>query len=398
VSSSIDPTSKAMASGETRIPGLDALRGLAAIGVAVHHYRFYFDAGPEWPILEPAYNGARFFVELFFVLSGYLLPQVYSHIGNYGELVVRRFARLFPLQWLTLLMVAAAQYLYSQIWGQPFIYTLNDGYNFLLNVLLLQQTGLQDGFSFNGPSWSISVEWIVNLVFFGFLLRPRLLLPCSFLLAVASVVLLAMSQPQIVVLKTSFGFLDTGLLRCGYGFFIGVMAAGLGSRLSGSRGGWLWDVLALAAGCLFLVFLASENLNTAKSSQILVVGFLLPLLVMACAKAPRVGRVLSIRPLTWLGDISYAVYLLHFPIQVVIFAFRQYLPVPLNSGEGLLAFVALVMMAAHLVFKYFEKPAQTFIRARLGRRTARHPARTPQPRPELALAGADAELPGGKAP
>lgn len=352
--------------GEARIPGLDALRGMAAIGVVILHYHMYFDAGPDLIIFYPAYKGAEFFVDLFFVLSGFLLTQVYSHITSYRELVVRRFARLFPLQWLTLFAVLIGQYFYTQAWDKPFIYQINDTYHFILNLLLLQQTGLQTGFSFNGPSWSISVEWIVNLLFFAILLRPRWILPSSIVFIVGSITLLAISQPNITNFGLSFGFLDTSLLRVFFGFFVGVIAAKiLHTRIVSSVGTTTWDVIALISSTTLLLFLGNKQINEILIMQVLAVGFVMPILVISCAKGINAGRLLAIKPLVWLGDISYAVYLTHFPLLLLVFGLRLHLPFSLNSGEGMLFVLLFIVSVSHIVFNYFERPAQRILRKKL---------------------------------
>lgn len=349
--------------GEARIPGLDALRGMAALGVVILHYHMYFDAGPDLIIFYPAYKGAEFFVDLFFVLSGFLLTQVYSHITSYRELVVRRFARLFPLQWLTLFAVLIGQYFYAQAWEKPFIYQINDTYHFILNLLLLQQTGLQAGFSFNGPSWSISVEWIVNLLFFAILLRPKWILPSSIIFITSSITLLAISQPNITNFGLSFGFIDTSLLRVFFGFFVGVIAAKfLHTSTVSAVGTTTWDVVALISATTLLLFLGNKQVNEILIMQVLSVGLLMPILVISCAKGIKAGRLLAIKPLVWLGDISYAVYLTHFPLLLLVFGFRPHLPFSLNSGEGMLAVLLFIVFVSHIVFNYFERPAQRFLR------------------------------------
>ncbi|OAH97527.1 hypothetical protein A1353_02670 [Methylomonas methanica] len=354
---------------EGRIPGLDALRGLAAISVAVFHYHYYYNAGPDLLVLLPVYNGSHFLVELFFVLSGFLLTQVYSNNHSYSGLVIRRVARLFPLQWLTLLLVAIEQYFFAEAYGKPFVYKINDSYHFLLNALLIQQVGLQSGFSFNGPSWSISVEWVVNLLFFGLMLSARLLLPCSILIAAGSVVLLAISQPSLTDLHLSFGFLDTGLLRVGFGFFVGVIAAKIVMYFQPQVNG-RWDLAALVNAVFLIYFLSSTPVNSLMPAQFVIVALVMPTLVIACSRGKIVGRILSIRPLTWLGDISYSVYLIHFPLLILIWGFRFKIPIALNSGEGLVCYTAIVMMTAHLVFNYFERPSQKLLLRYLSPRRA----------------------------
>lgn len=349
-----------------RIPGLDALRGIAALGVAIFHFHYYFDAGPNFLILQPFYNGAPFFVDLFFILSGFLLTQVYSHIKSYRELLIRRIARLFPLQWLSLILVMLGQYYYKLIYGTPFIYTFNDIYHFMLNIFLLQETGLQKGFSFNGPSWSISVEWIINLIFFIFINKSKRLIIASLILIASSLTLIVAFVGNLTYLTKLFGFLDTGLLKACFGFFIGVLTAKLANLIHHrNSANFAWDVITFLSLPALFYFLASTYINNMLGFQLAVVGLLMPLIIISVANGRIFKKLLSLRPLTWLGDISYAVYLLHFPIQIFIFMFRKHLPFPLNSGEALLCYLVLVTSISHLVFVYFERPAQTYVRNKL---------------------------------
>jgi peptidoglycan/LPS O-acetylase OafA/YrhL len=355
----------------SRIPGLDALRGLAAIGVVIHHYQLYFNAGPDLLILYPAYKGATFFVDLFFVLSGFLLVQVYSNSSSFLELVIKRFSRLFPLQWLTLVLVLVGQYFYTLAWGEPFIYKINDTYHFILNVLLLQSSGLQTGFSYNGPSWSISVEWLINLLFFALLLHRKFLVLGAILIAISGILLLSLCKSRINEWGMCFGVIDATLLRVAFGFFVGVIAAVLSMRFPAtvaSRNALCWDVIATTFGAIFIAFLCASSLNGIMFLQIIVVGFILPILVIACSRGKLAGGCLSIRPLLWLGDISYAVSLTHFCVLLLVFGIRKHLPVPLNSGEGMLATLAIVVLVSHVVFVYFERPAQSYLRVLLSMR------------------------------
>lgn len=350
----------------SRIPGLDALRGIAALGVAIFHFHYYFDAGPNFFVLLPFYNGAPFLVDLFFILSGFLLTQVYSNINSYLELLIRRIARLFPLQWLSLIIVMVGQYFYNLIYGKPFIYTLNDTYHFILNVFLLQETGLQKGFSFNGPSWSISVEWIINLIFFAFIQKAKLLITVSFIFIVASLALIVIFAGNLTYLIQLFGFLDTGLLKACFGFFVGVLTAKLVNHIHLKNNANLaWDIAAFICIPALLYFLASTRINNIIGFQVAAVGLLMPLMIVSISNGLIFKKLLAIKPLTWLGDISYAVYLLHFPIQIFIFMFRKHLPFPLNSGEAILCYLILVTTVSHFVFIYFERPAQTFMRNKL---------------------------------
>ena len=77
-----------------------------------------------------------------------------------------RFSRLYPLHLITLITVAAIQLINKQILGSFRIYEYNDVKHFVFNVFFMQGWGFTDGFSFNAPTWSVSVEIVVYVMFF----------------------------------------------------------------------------------------------------------------------------------------------------------------------------------------------------------------------------------------
>ena len=112
-------------------------------------------------LLAPFYRSGGYAVIFFFLLSGYVLSHAYlapQRRSAFARNLFARFARMAPLHYATMILVGAIQVWFVAREGMPFVYQFNDGWNFVLNVLFLQQSGLQTGYSFNGPSWSISVE------------------------------------------------------------------------------------------------------------------------------------------------------------------------------------------------------------------------------------------------
>ncbi|HEX6241571.1 MAG TPA: acyltransferase, partial [Polyangiales bacterium] len=158
-----------------RYRSLDAIRGIAAFGVMIFHYANHFGTAPFLSMrqLGWVYRRGSILVDVFFVMSGYLLATIYAGRRDVGTLIWRRVARLVPLHWLMLGVVTLLQMPILRRHGVTFVYLNYDPYHFLLNLLLLHCSGLGNGFSFDGPAWSISVEWIVNLALFPLLWLRR---------------------------------------------------------------------------------------------------------------------------------------------------------------------------------------------------------------------------------
>ena len=161
----------------TRLHELDSLRALAAIGVVGWHYASHFGAAPLPSLMAPFYRHGDLLVDFFFVLSGFVLARAYwndQRSATFTNNVRDRIARMYPLHFATLCAVGVMQWiLVNRLSSPPFVYLFNDTYDFVLNLLLLNRTGLERGFSFNGPSWSISTEFVVNVLFLAAIALPR---------------------------------------------------------------------------------------------------------------------------------------------------------------------------------------------------------------------------------
>lgn len=144
---------------------MDFLRFIAAAGIVVSHFTEKMDFDAKWKWLYNGDHSFGLFVDLFFIISGFVIAYVYidrvTDLAGYGAFLRRRFARLIPLHWATLLIfeimaIAAAAGLATAHTPQVF-----DQKCFVLNALLLHATGLCGHLSFNGPSWSISAEFFM---------------------------------------------------------------------------------------------------------------------------------------------------------------------------------------------------------------------------------------------
>ena len=165
-----------------RFYSLDVLRGLAALSIVFWHWQHFFFLGgkppsfagnqqPLFNIFFIFYNKGYFAVDLFFSLSGFIFYWLYSSQISNREILgkdffILRFSRLYPLHLLTLLWVAALHILFANVANTYFVYPYNDAYHFFLNLALASSWGLEKGYSFNGPVWSVSVEVLLYALFF----------------------------------------------------------------------------------------------------------------------------------------------------------------------------------------------------------------------------------------
>ena len=153
------------------------LRGIAALSVLIWHYQHFFFTDPNtfdvsqqpfYPLIQIFYLNGYFAVQLFWAISGFVLCHSYMSRteSSWRQFFWARFSRLYPLHLITLTTVAALQLLNQQILGSFSIYEYNDAKHFVFNVFFMQGWGFTDGFSFNAPTWSVSVEIVVYVMFF----------------------------------------------------------------------------------------------------------------------------------------------------------------------------------------------------------------------------------------
>ena len=107
-------------------------------------------------------------MELFWTISGFVFAAVYA--GSHAttrEFLSARFARLYPLHALTLAAICVLELISIRMTGDTKCYANFDLYHFTLNIFFASAWGLERGFSFNGPVWSVSIEITVYALFWA---------------------------------------------------------------------------------------------------------------------------------------------------------------------------------------------------------------------------------------
>jgi peptidoglycan/LPS O-acetylase OafA/YrhL len=367
-----------------RLTSLDALRGVAALSIVVWHWQHFFaihgpwqtgwtaDMQPLYWLLKPLYVQGWAAVDLFFVLSGFVFFWLYRDTIRTGAIdgwrfSVLRFSRLYPLHVAMLILVAVLQFFYLRGHGQFFIYQANDSAHFTAQLFMVQSWWLGAPQSFDGPTWSVSIEILLYVIFFAVCRAGLQRGVHCFLLATMGYLLLTH---------------DEHIARGVIGFFMGGLAFALWQRLRSQARigaiarGFVLTSLAGWLGFCALLYADSRWLAHGEGNYLFLTLFdfgLCPLTVLALALRESAGR----RTYAWLGflgDISYSTYLIHFPLQLVLalIATRFALaPSDFMPVWVMLAFFAILIGLGALSYAYVEKPAQSWLRTRLELRPAR---------------------------
>lgn len=332
-------------SGQRRhYSNLEALRGIAALLVVLHHLS-----------LQPGsiLAGNRLlaqswlFVDLFFVLSGFVIASVHATSQASGEaasgFLIRRLFRLYPLHLATLLAALALDVVDSTaaLPGYPVMLGLN--------LAMVHSWGLVPGSVLNGPSWSISAEWAAYCLFAVIALVAPTLRQRLWVMAVVGLASLG------ALLFWRGGDLGGDLLlrvpRCLMSFALGTLVWGL-----------LRDRQPLTARIAVITQLAIAMAMGAAlmaSASLPLLSLAMPLLsammiaAMVCDPGSVAARWLDRALPQWLGQHSYSLYMVHMPLfGALMIAGGDRLAPDLFALVGL----ALLALVSAATFRWIERP------------------------------------------
>jgi peptidoglycan/LPS O-acetylase OafA/YrhL len=365
------------------IKALSGLRIIAALWVVLFHFRPLLEqAAPGFrTALAPVLNCGAQGVDLFFILSGFVLTWNYlDRMGpSWSTRATLRFlwlrlARVWPVYLVTLHLAAA--------W---IIFTLNVGHEpskvadqlnavSYVRQLLLVQLWFRpyfDGSSWDGPAWSISAEWLAYLLFGALVLvifriaratRARGLL----WLAIAA------SLPPMLLLLASGQFYTpwSWLPRIVMQFTAGALACAAVRKLQLSdrarrRAGYVSVLLGCAiVGILYL--LDAHPLTKILASSGLVDVLFAPLVVTLAIGIGTLPRLLSTRLMVYCGHISFSLYMVHELVHAAwnwtVAQFEITLGSDLVGKSLLVGLLAIAMGGAALLYHFVEEPARIWMR------------------------------------
>lgn len=325
ISPSMNQTTQS-AAPTARLVELDSLRGLAALMVVLHHLRVLWETETQptsaavratMSLVAPFGTNA---VMLFFVLSGFVLslPAVAGRPQKYSTFVIRRVFRIYvPYLAALAVSVGGAYWLHGMItrsswfnrsWSGPVDWHLVGQH-----VLFL---GSYEHYVFNNPIWSLIFEMRISLVF------PLL---CAFVLRFRSrwslAVILGLAVGPMIIEGLPLGL----TLQYASLFVIGITLARERGRLGAllRRPPRLAKLLIAAVFIWLFLFAGSPStlpdnalLHSLPNVSMWVTAMGASGLMIASISWASCKRVLLWRPIHFLGEISYSLYLWHFVVML----------------------------------------------------------------------------------
>jgi peptidoglycan/LPS O-acetylase OafA/YrhL len=360
---------------------LDGLRGVASLMVVTFHtFEAYAGGNPIKQIINHGYLA----VDFFFLLSGFVIAYAYDDRWSrmtQWEFYKRRLIRLQPMVIMGSLIGAALFYFQK---GSTFPLVASTPVWKMLLVMLVGCTllplptsmdirGWDEMHPLDGPAWSLFFEYIGNILYaVGFRKLSNRVLGVFVLLAAAFLVHLAVFGPRGDMIggwALDAKQLHIGFARLLFPFFAGILLMRLGKRI---------HIKGAFGICSFLLIVALSLPRFGGTQhhwmnglyEALCIIVLFPIIVAIGAGEKRADG-LSIRIARFFGDLSYPLYITHYPLIYIYTAWVIQNKVPPAQGAiwgALLLVVAISIAYASL--KLYDEPVRRWLSRRFLTKTA----------------------------
>ena len=362
---------------ETRKPApLKALTGLRCFA-AVNIVLFHFSNPQRFGFLAPVVNNGFVSVSYFILLSGFVLAYNYGDRARNGELDRKRFwearfTRIYPIYFLSLLLSVGQLKLEYRSHTHAMFWT-----GLVLTPLLLQGFIPAVATFMNTPAWTMSAEAVYYVIFpwLAKWKRPARMAP--HLVKMAGVWVLGMVPGALYMAFNPDGIAHPDRYSYGkwlwalkytpyahvFGFVFGVMLASLSQMIERTNPVRLWLGLIGFAGTYAIL-----SLGPAVPYAIIHDGLLMPLfgcIILGLGGENPLARVLGARPLVFVGEASYCLYLLHFNLWNLLHESNLLDVTGLIRFDPWISYALLIALAVFALY-FVEKPAQRKLRQWMG--------------------------------
>ncbi len=335
---------------------IQLLRGIASILVVLLHITINYQENTGQDFLFGFFKFGGSGVDVFFVLSGFIITHANLRYVEQSSTVVkflkRRFIRIFPIYWIVITGLLVLQLVLPSFYNTAF----DTGFSNILQTYLL----LPGHIMLNGVSWSLTNELFFYLLFMLALLIPNKKI--TFYLMVVYFILLivfALSNQQGIA---GNAYAEIFLFPMNIEFFLGVFIVLLVNRIPRN---WVYPIL-IGGILLFIVsaLLNNSDLTVVSSSsnqalnRVLLFGFPSFLVILALVKMELSKTVKMPDLFLQLGDASYSIYLIHLPIVAAFF--KVLAKFNINNSVVLFLLTCLlfiiICVAGIFIYHKIEKP------------------------------------------
>lgn len=366
---------KVFADSKNRFEILDGLRGVAALTVVVFHLLEAFSEGNH---AKQLINHGYLAVDFFFLLSGFVIGYAYDDrwgTMSLGDFFKRRLIRLHPM--IIMGMVIGAICFYPSASPLLFPHIQDTSWwalllTFLLGCTLLPMPlsmdirGWTEMHPLNGPAWSLFFEYIANILYALFLRRiSKTLLSVLTLIAGAALVHLAVTGPNGDVIggwsldPVQF---KIGSIRMAFPFLAGLLLCRT-VKLGTVPNAFFWCSVLILLALAFPRVGGSEKLWLNGIYDSVCIILLFPLIVYLGASGKIEGKGAA-KVCQFLGDISYPIYIIHYPLIYVYTAWAVNNKWTLTSSTALWAGLGVFVLSVAIAYAclvFYDLPVRKWL-------------------------------------
>lgn len=363
-------TSAAFADTKPHYHILDGLRGVAAVTVVCFHL---FEAYAT-SHLDQQINHGYLAVDFFFMLSGFVVGYAYDDrwkTMKISDFIKRRFIRLHPMVIAGAIIGASIFYLQGcAAWDVSKVSGLRLAVATFLNACLLPATpsfeirGVGEMFPLNGPSWSLLFEYLGTILYALFIRKlPTKALFTLVFLAGCGLAAFAIWGPYgdiCVGFSLTEENIIGGFLRLLFSFSAGLLLSRVFQPANVRGAFWIGSFAIIILSAIPRIG-GSERLwmNGVYDTACVVIAF--PLLVYLGASGKTTDNI-TIRMCKFLGDISYPLYMVHYPFIYLYYAWVKNTNLTFaQSLPGAISLVIGSILLAYLCLKLYDEPARRFL-------------------------------------
>lgn len=366
-------------SAKPHYPLLDGLRGVAAIIVVTFHLAEPLGTGP----LAMAVNHGYLAVDFFFLLSGFVTGYAYDDRWNkmtIGSFFKRRIIRLQPMVILGMTLGAVGFYFTdSTIW--PLIHTVPVwkmllvmiiGYTVLPVPLSLDIRGWEEMHPLNSVGWSLFFEYVVNILY-AVGLRKLSKKALTFLVLIAAIALahMAITSPNGNVAggwTLNGEQVLVGFTRTMYPFFAGLLLSRVMKQTAHIKNAFLWCSILIAIILYMPRIGGAEHMWMNGLYESIAIILIFPLIVYMGASGTA-ASLTERKICKFLGDISYPLYLVHYPFVYFYVAWISDHPDMTIVQAWPYALLILIgsIILAYVSLKLYDEPVRKWLGKKLNK-------------------------------
>lgn len=337
-----------------KISQITFTRFVAAIAIVISHFNkdlFLYHTD----YISDIFLRANVGVSYFFILSGFIMIVAYHKKNSidYADYYRNRLARIYPLYIVGLLLYLITRYSNCSV------------YKLILYLLGMQSWFPGEALVLNFPGWSISVEFLFYFLF-PFLYN-RYYSKQNKSIWVIAIIIWIVTQVFSNFYVSSSWYEGPHTKSHEFGFYFPLLH--LNEFLVGNLAGIFfvkhfkqknYDLPVIAIFMVVLLALIFVPLNFHNG---LMAVLFIPLIVLTSYNNGVLTKLFSLKPLEYLGEISYAIYIVHIPVLYIIREILKQKHILLDIDMVFCLYMVILLIVSALLYQFVEKPLRDYLKS-----------------------------------